>query len=119
MYEGDVIAIVLAIILFLFIIAIIVIFSVVSLNCQECFRSPLPLQINPCSNKYFRQIQQQLIGNNSPGVNIFQGAGVGISDDSNTVVFGAFGDNDGIGCVYVFTKQNGRYGQFGPKLVGI
>jgi hypothetical protein len=114
---SDVIAIILGIIVVGFIIAIIVVFSTVSINCKKCLYSS---SISPYINKFYQQIQQKLVGDNNIGPYVFLGAytSIDISDDGNTIVVGGFGDDSGVGCAYVFVNQNGIYTQFGPKLVG-
>jgi hypothetical protein len=118
MYSGDAIAIILGVFLFVFLIIIISIFATVSINCQDCFIRPLPPHRDPCLNEFYRQIQSKLIGNGSIGSLIYQGTSVSISDDGNTIVVGAPGDDNFIGGAFVYINQDGKYIQFGPKLVG-
>jgi hypothetical protein len=51
---------------------------------------------------------------------VLQGSSVAISADGNTVVEGGYGDNGGIGAVWVFTRTGGVWSQDypGSKLVG-
>jgi hypothetical protein len=115
---SDIAAIILGIIVFAFIIVFIAVFTTVSINCQKCFIPPLPPPINSCLNKFYQQLQSKLVGNDPITLYPSQGYSVDISDDGFTIVVGAIYDNSGVGCAYVFVKQNGFYNQFGPKLVG-
>ncbi len=67
----------------------------------------------------FIQQGNKLIGTGAaPGV-VNQGLSVALSDDGNTLVEGAVGDNSGAGAVWVFTRDsNGTWSQQGQKLVG-
>jgi hypothetical protein len=47
-----------------------------------------------------------------------QGSSVAISADGNTAIVGGFGDNSGVGAVWVFTRSGGVWSQQGGKLVG-
>jgi len=47
-----------------------------------------------------------------------EGFSVAISGDGNTAVWGAPGDSQGNGAVWVFTRSNGTWSQQGGKLVG-
>jgi len=64
-------------------------------------------------------IQQgpKLIGTGAVG-NAFQGVSVSISSDGNTSIEGGFYDNNNIGAVWIFTRNNGVWTQQGSKLVG-
>jgi hypothetical protein len=117
-YAGDLASVIIGIIFIILLIVFIAVFSTVSINCKKCFNPPLPIPINPCLNYFYQQVQSPLIGVGGIGPNTYQGASVDISSNGNTIVSGSPGDNSGIGCGYVFVKQNGFYNQFGPKLVG-
>ena len=59
----------------------------------------------------------KLIGtgySNSPN----QGYSVALSADGNTALVGGYGDNNGIGATWVFTRSGGIWSQDGSKLVG-
>jgi hypothetical protein len=49
---------------------------------------------------------------------VFQGSAVAISADGNTAIVGGFGDNNGIGAAWIYTRANGAWSQQGKKLVG-
>jgi hypothetical protein len=46
-----------------------------------------------------------------------QGISVALSADGNTAVVGGYGDNDGVGAAWVFTRSGGAWAQQGAKLV--
>ncbi|HYW47781.1 MAG TPA: hypothetical protein VE959_33240 [Bryobacteraceae bacterium] len=48
----------------------------------------------------------------------FQGDAVALSGDGNTLVVGGYGDNNGLGALWVFTRSNGVWSQQGNKLTG-
>lgn len=54
-------------------------------------------------------------GNTGPAM---QGYSVSISADGNTAIVGANNDSGGIGAAWVFTRNNGIWGQQGNKLLG-
>jgi len=47
-----------------------------------------------------------------------QGMGVSISADGNTAIIGGQGDNNGLGASWLFQRIDGKWVQFGNKLVG-
>ncbi len=47
-----------------------------------------------------------------------QGSSVAISADGNTAIVGGFGDNSGVGAIWVFARSGGVWSQQGSKLVG-
>lgn len=59
----------------------------------------------------------KLFGTGAIG-NASQGWSVGLSADGNTAIVGGEGDNSGTGAAWVFTRTNGAWSQWGPKLVG-
>jgi uncharacterized protein (TIGR03437 family) len=55
--------------------------------------------------------------NSGPGGAV-QGASVALSADGNTALVGGYGDNDGVGAIWVFTRDSqGAWSQQGAKLV--
>lgn len=62
--------------------------------------------------------QQAALQGSGTGIGQNQGRSVSISGDGNTAVWGAPGDNGGIGAAYVFTRTGGVWTQQGGKLVG-
>jgi hypothetical protein len=59
----------------------------------------------------------KLVGSGAVGGQILQGTSVAISSDGNTALVGGSGDN-GIGAVWVFTRNGDIWTQHGSKLVG-
>jgi hypothetical protein len=59
----------------------------------------------------------KLIGTGNIGI-AYQGISVAISSDGNTVVEGGYFDNNGLGAVWVFTRNGGVWTQQGSKLIG-
>ena len=51
-------------------------------------------------------------------LNVFQGIGVALSNDGNTLAVGGYQDNSGIGATWIFTRSGGAWTQQGSKLVG-
>ena len=61
----------------------------------------------------------KLVGTGATGANLLrQGSSVAISADGNTAIVGGYGDNGGIGAVWVFTRSGSTWAQQGNKLVG-
>ena len=50
--------------------------------------------------------------------NAQQGYAVSLSADGNTAIVGGYGDNSGVGAVWIFVRSGGVWTQQGPKLVG-
>lgn len=48
----------------------------------------------------------------------YQGTTISLSADGNTLAVGAYGDNSGVGAVWVFVRSAGVWSQQGSKLVG-
>jgi gliding motility-associated-like protein len=67
----------------------------------------------------FVQFGNKLVGS---GVNecrlCREGNSVSISEDGSTAILGGFGDNSGIGAIWVFTFDGTNYVQLGSKIVG-
>lgn len=59
----------------------------------------------------------KLVGTGSSGQSNMASS-ISISDDGNTIVSGGPRDNNGIGAVWVFTRNLGIWSQYGSKLVG-
>jgi len=49
---------------------------------------------------------------------IGQGYSVGLSFDGNTLAVGGYGDNNGVGATWVFTRSGTTWSQVGSKLIG-
>lgn len=60
----------------------------------------------------------KLVGTGGTGLATEQGASVSLSADGKTLAVGGYGDNSGIGAVWVFTQSGGNWSQMGNKLVG-
>ena len=65
----------------------------------------------------FIQQSDKLVGTGRIGTN-YQGGGVALSADGNTLLSGGAMDNAGKGALWVFTRTNGIWSQQGTKLVG-
>jgi hypothetical protein len=61
--------------------------------------------------------QSQLYGTDAAGA-AEQGAAVAISADGNTALIGGPADNNGIGAVWIFTRNGALWNQYGAKLIG-
>jgi len=48
----------------------------------------------------------------------YQGSSVSLSSDGNTLAVGRYGDDDGVGATWVFTRSGSTWAQQGDKLVG-
>jgi len=59
----------------------------------------------------------KLIGTGAIG-SAFQGTSVSLSADGNTAVVGGLLDNNGIGAIWVYSRNNGVWAQMGNKLTG-
>jgi hypothetical protein len=70
------------------------------------------------SNGVWTQQGSKLVGTGAVGLS-GQGNSVALSADGNTAIMGGFGDNSGVGAVWVFTRSNGVRTQQGSKLAGI
>ncbi len=70
------------------------------------------------SNGAWTQQGNKLVGAGAVGPGVLQGASVAISADGNTAIVGGYGDNNGVGAAWVFTRSNGVWIQQGGKLVG-
>ena len=73
------------------------------------------------SGGVWTQQGSKLVGTGSVGsFAIMQGAAtsVALSADGNTAAVGGFGDNNGLGAAWVFTRSGGVWSQQGAKLVG-
>ncbi len=71
-------------------------------------------------NLLFAQFTQQgpkLVGTGAVGFDL-QGISVSISQDGNTSIVGAPGDNGSIGAVWIFTRSGSVWSQQGAKLIG-
>jgi hypothetical protein len=74
-----------------------------------------------CAPGSFSQDGPKLVGAgaiNGPGFAVEQGNSVSLSAAGNTAVVGGFGDNAGVGAVWVFTRSGGAWRQQGAKLTG-
>jgi hypothetical protein len=60
----------------------------------------------------------KLVGSGAVG-SAGQGHSVSLSADGNTAAIGGFGDSNGLGAAWVFSRSGGVWSQQGPKLVGI
>jgi hypothetical protein len=70
------------------------------------------------SNGNWRQQGNKLVGSGAIGY-AGQGSALALSADGNTGLVGAANDNNGLGAVWVFTRDsNGNWSQQGNKLVG-
>src|SRR5271169_6472408 len=87
-------------------------FSISVLLCAA-----LLVYTSPPAAAQFTQQGSGLIGTGTVGSS-YQGSGVGISPDGNTLVVGGFQDNSGAGATWVFTRSGGVWTQLGSKLVG-
>ncbi len=65
----------------------------------------------------FTQQGNKLVGSSAVGA-AYQGGSVAISADGSTAILGGFGDDSGVGAVWVFTRSSGVWSQQGSKLVG-
>jgi len=70
------------------------------------------------ANGVWTQQGSKLVGSGYIAPNVYMGGSVSLSADGNTLAFGAYGDNNSIGSVWVFTRANGVWTQQGSKLVG-
>ena len=61
--------------------------------------------------------RKQAFGTGADG-NAGQGYSVSISSDGNTAIVGGYGDNNGAGAAWVYTRSGGVWMQQGSKLVG-
>lgn len=72
-------------------------------------------------NNKWKQQGDKLIGADyvfiAPIGFIFQGCAVALSADGNTAIVGGYGDNGGIGAVWIFSRANGIWMQQGNKIV--
>jgi len=68
------------------------------------------------SNGAWTQQGLKLVGKPAVGESV-QGS-VALSADGNTVIIGGLGDNSGAGAIWVFTRINQAWSQYGGKLVG-
>lgn len=75
------------------------------------------LMLNFTAYSQFVQQSEKLIGSGGIGNN-YQGVGVALSADGNTLLSGGCIDNGGKGAAWVFTRTNAVWSQQGPKLVG-
>ena len=68
----------------------------------------------------YPSVQQgsKLVGTGSTGSNIYQGNAVALSADGNTAIVGGYVDNNGLGAVWIYTRNGGIWTQQGSKLVG-
>jgi hypothetical protein len=80
-----------------------------------CTTPAAPAAAQPAAQ--FLQRQPKLFGSDSLG-NPHQGWSVALSSDGITAIVGGFGDNNGIGCAWVWIKTAAGWVQQGPKLVG-
>jgi hypothetical protein len=69
------------------------------------------------TNGTWTQQDTKLIGEGAEGT-ANQGNSVSLSEDGNTLAFGGYNDEIGIGAVWVFTRTGGIWTQQGSKLVG-
>ena len=60
--------------------------------------------------------QQKLIGYGYTGMP-YQGSSISISSDGNTIALGGQYDNNAVGAVWIFTKNNNTWSQQGDKIV--
>jgi|GEM_PF-6437008 len=70
------------------------------------------------SGNTWTQQGSKLVGTGSVGTTVYQGLGVAISADGNTVLVGGFKDNNNVGATWVFTRTGTTWNQQGNKLVG-
>jgi hypothetical protein len=66
----------------------------------------------------FTQQGNKLVGTGYLSNNPQQGYSTALSADGNTMIEGAYGENNGQGAAWVFTRTNGIWSQQGVKLVG-
>jgi uncharacterized repeat protein (TIGR01451 family) len=59
----------------------------------------------------------KLVGSSAVG-NSAQGGSVSLSGDGNTAIVGGYGDNNGAGAAWIWTRSGGVWTQLGTKLVG-
>ena len=71
-----------------------------------------PLRIDPLI-----QQGEKLTGGGEIGEGYF-GTSVALSSDGNTALIGGYGDNNGVGAAWVFTRSGSTWTQQGPKLTG-
>ncbi len=69
------------------------------------------------SGGVWTQQGSKLVGTDAIGL-ANQGWSGSLSADGNTAIVGGFGDNDGVGAVWVFTRSAGVWTEQGSKLVG-
>jgi hypothetical protein len=69
------------------------------------------------SGGVWTQQGSKLVGSGAAGI-ARHGTSVALSADGNTLVEGAFNDNNGIGAAWVWTRSGGTWTQQGGKLVG-
>jgi hypothetical protein len=69
------------------------------------------------SGSVWTQQGAKLLGTGAAGI-AYQGFSVAISSDGNTIIEGGYFDNNGLGAVWVFTRNSGVWTQQGSKLVG-
>ena len=70
------------------------------------------------SGGVWTQQNSKLIGSGTTGTTVYQGLGLSLSADGNTVVFGGPQDNSGVGATWVFTRSGTAWTQQGTKLLG-
>jgi hypothetical protein len=70
------------------------------------------------SGGVWTQQGSKLVGTGAVGSPVYQGTSVAISSDGNTLVEGAYNDNNQKGAVWVFTRSGGAWTQQGSKMVG-
>jgi hypothetical protein len=70
------------------------------------------------SSGVWTQQGNKLVGTGALGQSPQQGWGVSISADGNTALVGGYGDNTGVGAIWIFTRSAGVWTQQGNKLIG-
>jgi hypothetical protein len=70
------------------------------------------------SGNTWTQQGNKLVGTGSVGAAAQQGVSVSLSADGNTAIVGGYGDNNGQGATWVYTRTGNTWTQQGNKLVG-
>jgi hypothetical protein len=70
------------------------------------------------STSQYIQQGPKIVASDYIGTNINQGISVCLSDDGNTLAYGGYGDNNGIGATWIWTRSGTTWTEQ-AKLIGI
>ncbi|TGE19675.1 IPT/TIG domain-containing protein [Hymenobacter elongatus] len=70
------------------------------------------------SGTAWSQQGNKLVGTGGIGPSLFQGYSIALSADATTLAVGGYGDSNGMGATWVFTRSGTSWSQQGNKLVG-